>query len=76
MNKYNFKNRNKYIKPKFDKSTIVPDTDKSCANCIQSKTHSIDKKYGVSYNCELKKYMFFSYWRQTQARNCDSFKSE
>lgn len=64
------------IKPKFDKSTVKPDGEISCHNCINAKLSEITKKQGTVYHCELKKYLFFGYWRETQAKDCDSFKNK
>lgn len=73
-----FEDENKcrvYRKPKFDKSRVVPDTDKSCGLCKNAKLLSIDKKKGIIYECKLKNYIFYGYWKQTKASDCDNYNS-
>lgn len=62
-------------KPKFDKSTVIPDCEKSCHNCINSKLLNVDRK-GIAYHCDIKNYIFMDYWKQTIANTCNSFKKE
>ena len=60
-------------KKKFDKSTVVPDIDKCCFDCKNYHLLHVDKKYGISYQCEKTNYIFKDYWKQTNAKNCDYY---
>lgn len=62
-------------KPKFDKSTVVPDVDKSCHSCTNCKLLSVEKKF-IAYHCDIKNYTFMDYWKQTIASTCSSFKED
>jgi len=65
--------RKKTKKKKFDKSTVIPDLEKSCHNCINQKTLSSDRKK-TYLQCTKSKYVFADYWRETIAKNCNDFK--
>lgn len=76
INGYDFSDKpsKKKLKPKFDKTLVKPDNEISCHNCSKATFQEVDKKKGSVYYCPLKQYLFFGYWRETQAKDCDLYK--
>ena len=61
-------------KSTFDKSTVIADSEKSCFDCVNSKTLDMTIKR-TCYGCTETNYVFMSYWKETNAKNCEHFKS-
>lgn len=50
--------------------------EKHCKDCVNAKVLRENVKFGATYNCPLKGYIFKQSWTSTKAKLCSDYKPE